>query len=495
MKGIAAVSGAAGAGVFMAWVYWYLSFRERRPDAVEDSYGRWRMNSLLLPASMVALLVLAPKFLGAGEGPHLGALLAQLLLWLSLVFAALLLVLPALRRVFPSQACAMLWTLPLEGWLFCQMLNARQVFPGEWIVYVPAGLLGVLVWASVAGFVLLGGYFIFRHIRFRRTLLSGSRPETDETVLALWQAECERVKWTSSMHLRRTPGLETPLALGMFLSERYVFLPERSYHPEELRLIFRHELCHLVRHDPEMKLFQSLSCALCWWNPLVWWAAQRAAEDKELACDEFVTRDMRDPERRAYAELLLGQTGPVEGFTSCLSSRAQTLRHRMKGVLCGRPRHGGAFLIGVAAALMVLAGGVFCLADERGRVEEMIYPHLPLEQPVESAVLYLSKEGEVPEGWKESLLSDESSAWYQWPLEPAGLLERLAGEEAAHLLPKPVLLPTGAVDWYVRILWDEGDGLRGLKLTPSSLSTEEGDWRLTEPLTLEELWPFLRPAP
>lgn len=487
-RGVLWLVSAAGAGLFMAWVYWYLSFREGRPDEVEDSYGRWRLYSMLLPAAMAALLVFVPGLFSPGERPQLLSFFAQLFVWLSLIFAALLLVMPLLRCVFPPLACAMLWTLPLEGWLLYQILNLNGQ-NGGLVVCLPPGLPRLLFGASLAGLLLLGAYFIMGHERFRRRLMKNSRTEKDEAVLTVWREECERVKWTNSLHLRRTGALATPLALGMFWFERYVFLPERPYAPEELRLILRHELCHLVRHDPEMKLLFRLCCAFCWWNPLVWLGARRAAEDRELACDEYVVREQSAAERRDYAELLLRQSGPAEGFTSCLSSRAETLRHRMKGVLAARPGRGGAVLIGVGAALIILLGGVLRVGDGRGTVAELVYPELPLSRPAASARLYLSKSGDF--FTEQDILegAEQNSVWYKLPVDGAALLERLAEEELVHLLPQPLFGPAEALPWHVTITW--GESGQTLQLTPDSLYSGGEEYRLQSPLTLEEVRAFV----
>ena len=122
-------------------------------------------------------------------------------------------------------------------------------------------------------------------------------------------------------------------------------LPIRAYNERELRMIFRHELHHLRRRDTDSKLFFAFAAAFCWYNPLVWIAFRQAADDLELSCDEIVLTGADEKERTFYANLILNTAGEANGFTTCLSTRASSLRYRLRGIMQTRKTSAGTLML------------------------------------------------------------------------------------------------------------------------------------------------------
>jgi TonB family protein len=52
--------------------------------------------------------------------------------------------------------------------------------------------------------------------------------------------------------------------------------------------VILHEEAHIQRRDTLAQLFVQIVCALVWFQPLAWYAARRAAEERERACDDLV---------------------------------------------------------------------------------------------------------------------------------------------------------------------------------------------------------------
>lgn len=309
----------------------------------------------------------------------------------------LLALLPVLRRHISARVCGLLWLVP--GYLCCVMNRPIGVLGARHVLRVPGKLLYVLlaVWALGAA-----GIFLWRvasHLRFRRTLLKQAKPVTDEWTLAVWQRELEGV-WLKKPKCRlvRSPQATTPLTIGLWRRSVRVVLPQREYTQQELTLIFRHELIHLCREDMSAKFFMTFLTAMCWWNPLVWVAMRKSAEDFELSCDESVLLDAQSPERRQYAELLLRTAGDERGFTTCLSATADALRYRLKSVMAPAKKRSGALAAGTAFAILIASSALWSTAlayDGQSGAERIFLEQDPATWKLSSA--RLSADGEREE--------------------------------------------------------------------------------------------------
>ena len=328
----------------------------------------------ILPAIVVMALLVSLLFgVGGSWGNALGMFswIVEIFVLISVYFILLTLTLSLLRRYFRAETCAMLWIIPnclyitiyMRGWdwprwvipLPAQWLTALGVV---WLV----GMIGVLVWK------------IGSHLWFRRWLLRGAEEVSDPDVLAVWQEELTQAREEEpEFTLVTSPQATTPMTIGLFPKSVRVVLPRRHYTPEELKLIFRHELVHLDREDAWGKFFLVFCTAVCWFNPLMWLAMNKSAQDLELSCDEKVVASLNQGERRRYADLILRTAGDGRGFTTCLSASASALRYRLKGIIQPPRRRTGAVLVGVAAGLLILAFGQVGVACGVGTGAEFLF--------------------------------------------------------------------------------------------------------------------------
>lgn len=328
----------------------------------------------VLPAIVVMVLLVSLLFgVGGswGNALEMFSWIVEIFLLISVYFVLLTLALPLLRRYFRAEACALLWIIP--NYLYLTIHIRGWDWP-RWVILLPTQWLAVLGTVWLAGMIGVLGWKIFSHLRFRRWLLRGAEEVSDPAVLAVWQEELARAREKEPEFILVTsPQASTPITIGLFSGSVRVVLPQRHYTPEELKLIFRHELVHIGREDAWNKFFVAFCIAMCWFNPLMWMAMRRSSEDLELSCDETVLSGLEEGERRRYADLILRTAGDGRGFTTCLSASASALRYRLKSIVKPSPKASGALLVGVAFILLFVSCGQISLAYEAGTGESAIY--------------------------------------------------------------------------------------------------------------------------
>ena len=354
-------------GGVLAWVVWDRSERELADRAGREEHERPRFlpfsGYYYLPMMMLLYPILGVIVGGAQMAVQLTlCALMRAFLELGVYYVLLMAVMPWLRRWVSARVCAMLWLLP--DWLYVFAGRPDRPTDGKMLVlHAPGVLVYVLLAIWAVGAVGVMVWKIGSHLAFRRRILKNAVPVTDRQTLHVWEAELERAwirkcKWK----LVRSEAVTTPLSIGLFNRTTRVVLPMRDYTQEELPLVLRHEIIHISRGDPASKFFLTFCTAMCWFNPLMWAAMRKSADDFELSCDESVLLDEPQPVRRQYAELLLQTAGDERGFTTCLSATAGALRYRLKNIMKPEKKRTGAILIGLTLFVLAMCSGYVALA-------------------------------------------------------------------------------------------------------------------------------------
>ena len=354
-------------GGVLAWVVWDRSERELADRAGREEHERPRFlpfgGYYYLPMMMLLYPILGVIVGGAQMAVQLTlCALMRVFLELGVYYVLLMAVMPWLRRWVSARVCAMLWLLP--DWIYVFVGRLDLPTDGKKLVlHAPGTLVYVLLAVWAVGAVGVMVWKIGSHLAFRRRILKNAVPVTDRQTLYVWELELERAwirkcKWK----LVRSDAVTTPLSIGLYNRTTRIVLPMREYTQEELSLILRHEIIHISRGDPASKFFLTFCTAMCWFNPLMWAAMRKSADDFELSCDESVLLDEPQPVRRQYAELLLQTAGDERGFTTCLSATAGALRYRLKNIMKPEKKRTGAILIGLTLFALSMCSGYVALA-------------------------------------------------------------------------------------------------------------------------------------
>ncbi len=358
-----------------AWVVFARYDREVGSESSDDKRERYMpyIPSIILPVFLLFLSLMYAIVYGPRHAAQLTiSMCFSIFLHISFFYVILMLIMPLLRRFISARACAMLWMIPNYLYITQQDFMA---LPKPWLVIpAPGKWVWIIFGIWLVGFVAFLLWKIIEHFIFRRKVLKDSEPITDPETLEIWSMVIAdaRIK-KPKFRLCSSPNVNTPLSVGLFRRSVRVILPRRSYTAEDLELVLRHEIVHIGREDAWSKFFLVFCAAMCWFNPLMWLAMRKSAEDLELSCDETVLLDADESLRRKYASLLLSTAGDGRGFTSCLSASARTMRYRLRSVVRPPVNRSGALIVGAVFFLMCMTNGYVALAYEEHSGAELIY--------------------------------------------------------------------------------------------------------------------------
>ncbi|MCY4399143.1 MAG: 6-bladed beta-propeller [Gemmatimonadetes bacterium] len=187
-------------------------------------------------------------------------------------------------------------------------------------------------------------------------LVRAATPLADPVRLRQVEAVRRQLGIDGDVRVVLSPKAGTPMTGGLW--QPVVLLPVSAtlWTPERWRVVLTHEMIHLRRRDVLRQLTVRAGLALCWFHPLSWMAARRAATASEEACDEEVLALGTRPSE--YAEHLLSLAGnmsadgPVLALPMAQCSHSQ-LEMRIVAILKpNRPRPSS-----IATALVITVIG------------------------------------------------------------------------------------------------------------------------------------------
>ena len=359
-----------------AWMIWDRQDTERDKAApVNKKRQRYLpyISGMLLPLMLVSLFVIFLPTFGLKITVNvMFSFCFGVFLHICLYYLLLMPLLPFLRRHFSARACAVLWMLP--NYLYITLQSPMKLVKPTFILSLPNWPSEYFFALWAAGFIAVFLWKTAQHLSFRRRILAGSRPVLDNEIWKVWRAEQTHARLKKEYELVFSPHVKTPLTIGLFRWSTRIVLPVREYTAEELSFIFRHEIVHIAREDAWNKFFLIFCTAMCWFNPLMWIAMKKSAEDLELSCDETVLLNADEQQRKQYASLLLHTAGDGRGYTTCLAASANALRYRLRSVVRPGKRHSGALLVGLTFFLLCLSCGYVALAYGGTTGAEAIFP-------------------------------------------------------------------------------------------------------------------------
>lgn len=210
--------------------------------------------------------------------------------------------------------------------------------------------------------------------------------------LARISTEIPRMRVFESTHIASpcTWGFLRPVLLLPSAGNAW---PESARHSALL-----HELAHVRRLDALSTLISRLACALHWYNPLVWLAAQRVRTLQERACDDAVLRAGAMPSE--YAQFLLDVAAHMSGMSRptrlAMGMTHSPLRSRIVAILDPRATRTQPHRMRVIAACTSLFAFTAFLATASVAVEPPAEPAKTPELPQTPKIPEIPKLPELP---------------------------------------------------------------------------------------------------
>lgn len=183
-----------------------------------------------------------------------------------------------------------------------------------------------------------------------------------------WQALLDRQ--ARELGVRRPVRLllssesDVPLTWGVIAPRVLLPAAATGWTEQRLTVVLLHELAHVRRFDFLTRWLAQLSCALYWWNPLVWLAARRLYAAAECACDDQVLGAGARPSQYAGDLLQIAaaiRTRPAVATTpadagieaaALAMARRSHLEARLTAILDPRHRRRSVGALGGALALL-----------------------------------------------------------------------------------------------------------------------------------------------
>ena len=231
-----------------------------------------------------------------------------------------------------------------------------------------------IVWAGVGLFLLIRlivGIGAVWHISTRSR--NFSRP-----------VEQLRSNWNRRTSVRLSNRITVPMV--WVLLRPVILLPVDANHwqTERLRAVLLHELAHIKRWDWTVQMVAQITCAVYWFNPLVWFAAHRVRIEAEQACDDHVLNaGYRSTD---YAQHLLDVTRNVKiakatSGAAVAIARSSKIEGRLRTVLAENlNRHP---LTKVAAGIGLLVFICFAVPVGTMRLAQAVNPEETLNQQIQ----------------------------------------------------------------------------------------------------------------
>lgn len=308
--------------------------------------------------------------------------------------------------------------------------------------HLPTQLTDWLYLIYWAGFLILLIRYAVNYLRLRQILRRGT--PTGEALTARIHEVAQQYGLPSCRAVE-VPGLTSAFVCGLI--HPVIALPADVPVDDKVLL---HELYHRKNRDVGWGLVICLFRCIHWCNPFLWYCADRAANDLESRCDQYVLEALSGEERREYGRILLSMTDEryarMPG-TSSMANGSQNIRRRIEAIAWFKKYPSGMGLVSVCIAIILAPSLLLGTGSQSYREYTGIYSRLTVSVNMASARVSLcTTPAGAADTYAKSVLTQNSyyRAMYAPLSDQADLADSLLQKKEQHLLP---LWDTGLPSW------------------------------------------------
>ena len=194
-----------------------------------------------------------------------------------------------------------------------------------------------------------------------RRMVSRGRPPNDRGWITLLYETADRLGMNAVPALVLSSHTRVPLACR--LRHPTIVLPVGAdeWNEERRRAVLLHELAHVKRRDLLGHTLSRVACAVYWFHPMVWLAAQRLRSESERACDDLALACGAKPSD--YAQELMMMVAELRSAPAPATAMAMAANREFEGRIVAIldpdvPRQSRGRLKAAFPVLMIVAFGL-----------------------------------------------------------------------------------------------------------------------------------------
>ena len=242
------------------------------------------------------------------------------------------------------------WQIPIEiikSW-FGVYSFTKVLFPIPIIKGMPQTIADWLFVIYVLGILVFIAKYIISYFKLKRVLKLGFAPSEEKMARIGAIATDHNIKLCKVIEVA-----DLPSAFVCGVIHPVLVIPAGNDIDEKIIL---HELFHLKNRDTLWSVIISALRCLHWCNPLMVYCANRALNDMESRCDQYVLETLEGEERREYGHILLSMANERFSKTpgsTCINNGGKNIRERIENIARFKKYPHGMGLVSVCVLILL----------------------------------------------------------------------------------------------------------------------------------------------
>ena len=242
------------------------------------------------------------------------------------------------------------WQIPIEiikSW-FGVYSFTKVLFPIPIIKGMPQTIADWLFVIYVLGILVFIAKYIISYFKLKRVLKLGFAPSEEKMARIGAIATDHNIKLCKVIEVA-----DLPSAFVCGVIHPVLVIPAGNDIDEKIIL---HELFHLKNRDTLWSVIISALRCLHWCNPLMVYCANRALNDMESRCDQYVLENLEGEERREYGHILLSMANERFSKTpgsTCIKNGGKNIRERIENIARFKKYPQGMKLVSICVVILL----------------------------------------------------------------------------------------------------------------------------------------------